>query len=42
MLTPSEQELLRQVEKEIDEQLAHSERLKAFLHRMKKGTQPAA
>ncbi len=35
MLTPSEQELLRRVEKEVDEQLSKSERLKAFLQRMK-------
>ena len=35
MLTPSEIELLRQVEKEIDEKMANSERLKAFVQRMK-------
>ena len=35
MLTPYEIELLRQVEKEIDEKMARSERLKAFVQRMK-------
>lgn len=34
MLTPSEQELLRQAGREIDERMAKSERLKAFLQRM--------
>jgi hypothetical protein len=35
MLTPYELELLRQVGKEVDEYLDGSERLKAFLERMR-------
>ena len=35
MLTPYQQELLRQGEREIDERLAQSPRLQAFLKRVK-------